>query len=190
MSSHLTDLLTLIMSVYDRHKIPTRKAMRVTLVAAAKRKFPLWKSDGSRLKLNDNERDWLLYLAAKAEQQTEVRWWTKAPWSALRSVLVNESKFWNWADHAFHADDNAVVVAAPRLRTVVVQLLKDGNQPASTIPWKAFCDVVRDRCRGWKDQKERIAKRGFSDKSIERIVKKLTPAIEAGRLDKSDNQDI
>ena len=178
MSSHLTDLLTLIMSVYDRHKIPTRKAMRVTLVAAAKRKFPLWKSDGSRLKLNDNEHEWLLNLAAKAEQQTEVRWWTKPPWSALRSVLVSKSKFWNWVDHEFQADeqDNAVVVAASCLRNVVVQLLEEGKQPASTITWQKFCDVARDRCEGWKDPKERIAKRGFGDKSIQRIVKNSKPA--------------
>ena len=180
MSSHLTDLLTLIMSVYDRHKIPTRKAMRVTLVAAAKRKFPLWKSDGSRLKLNDNEHEWLLNLAAKAEQQTEVRWWTKPPWSALKECAgKRSSKFWNWVDHEFQADeqDNAVVVAASCLRNVVVQLLEEGKQPASTITYgKKFCDVVRDRCEGWKDPKGRIAKRGFGDKSIQRIVKNSKPA--------------
>ena len=183
MSSHLTDLLTLVVRVHDRHKVPMGKVMRVTLQAAAKPKFPLWKSDGSRLKLGGEERGWLLNQAAKAEQQEEIRWWRKPPWSALRSVLVNEPKFWNWVDHAFHADEQnkAVGTAAPSICTVVVQLLKeDDKQPARTISWKEFCDLVRDRCGGWRDRKHGIKKRGFGDKTIKRIVKDSKPAIEAG----------
>ena len=185
MSFHLTDLLTLIVRVHDRHKIPMRKLMRVTLQAAAQRKFSLWKSDGSRLKLSGEEREWLLCLATKAEQQTEIRFWTKPPWSALRSVLVNEPKFWNWVNHALRTaeQNNAVVVAAPSICIVVVQLLKEGKQPGSTILWKAFCDDVRDRCEGWKDRKHRVPKRGFGEKTIKRIVKKAVGQIgQSGHL--------
>jgi hypothetical protein len=109
MSFDLTDLHTLIVRAHDRHNIPVGKVMRVALQAAADGKFPLHKSDGSPLKLNDKDRDVLRCLAANAEQQTEVRWWTKNPWSAsLRAVLVTEPQFWQWLSRDLGAPETAV----------------------------------------------------------------------------------
>jgi hypothetical protein len=112
MSFHLTDLHKLIVRAHDRHNIPIGKMMRVTLQAAASRKFPLFKSDGSRFKLGPAERNLLLRHAAIAEQQNEVRWWDKAPWSALKSVLVSEPKFWKWFDGHFGAPETTIAAMA------------------------------------------------------------------------------
>jgi len=89
MSFDLTDLHTLIVRAHHRHDVPIGKMMRVALQAAANRKFPLYKSDGSRLELKKGgaNRNWLLRHAAIAEQQTEVLWWEEKPWSALRAFL-------------------------------------------------------------------------------------------------------
>jgi len=88
MSLDLIDLHTLIVRAHDRHKIPFGKVMRVALQAAAKRKFPLYKGDGSRAKLSGADRTLLLRHAAIAEQQTESRWWTKKPWIGLCEIAL------------------------------------------------------------------------------------------------------
>jgi hypothetical protein len=93
MSFDLTNLHTLIMRAHDRHKIPVGKVMRVALQAAAKRKFPLYKGDGSRIKLSEADRTLLLQHAAIAEQQIEFRWWTKKPWIGFREVQASEPSF-------------------------------------------------------------------------------------------------
>jgi hypothetical protein len=96
MSFNLTDLHTLIVRAHDRYCIAIGKVMRVTLVAAANGKIALHKNDASPFELSAADRLWLCDLAAGAEQQSEVRWWTKTPWTKLRAVLITESKFWEW----------------------------------------------------------------------------------------------
>jgi hypothetical protein len=65
MSFDETNLHTLIVRAHDRYNILIGKVMRVTLKAAASRKFALRKSDGLALKAI--ERDWLRQLANRAE---------------------------------------------------------------------------------------------------------------------------
>jgi hypothetical protein len=178
-----TDLHTLIVRAHDRHNIPIGKMMRVALQAAANRKFPLYKGDGSPFKLKREDRQWLLRHAAIAEQQSEVRWWDKVPWSALKSVWSREPKYWQWFDSTrvavgAHADVKIDV----KLAEAISHLMKT-HQPGRTVPWDAFCDTIRDNCDGWRDRKDRKPKRGFGDKTIKRFVKFLR----SGRLkDKRD----
>ncbi len=96
MSFDLTDLHTLIVRAHDHYNIPIGKVMRVTLQAAASGKFPLYRSNGSAWRLSVTDRDWLRERATSAEQQTEVRWWTKDQWPRLQAVLVSERKFREW----------------------------------------------------------------------------------------------
>jgi hypothetical protein len=55
----------------------------------------------------------------------------------------------------------------------ISKLIKKGLSPPRNIPWKRFCDLVRDACKGWgKAGKPAF---GFSDKQIQRAVKALRP---------------
>jgi len=186
MSFDLTDLHTLIVRAHHRHDVPIGKMMRVALQAAANRKFPLYKSDGSRLELKKGgaNRNWLLRHAAIAEQQTEVLWWEEKPWSALRAVLLPEREFWEWFNGELGTgEQNKVGAPSPDIRDAATQLMKkEGIQPGHTVSWDQFCDLVRDRCDAWKDRKSRVPKRGFSNKTINRVVTSL-------RMDKWDKQD-
>jgi hypothetical protein len=58
------------------------------------------------------------------------------------------------------------------LVTAISKRLAAGEEPGSTVQWNSFCDSVRDDCAGWADTKNRTPKRGFSDKSIKRIVER------------------
>jgi hypothetical protein len=42
-----------------------------------------------------------------------------------------------------------------------------------TTTWQTFCDNVRERCDGWADRKLRKLKPGYSDKTIERLAKRI-----------------
>ncbi|MGA8696835.1 MAG: hypothetical protein WB689_23950 [Xanthobacteraceae bacterium] len=119
MSFDLTDLHTLIVRAHDRHKVPIGKAMRVIMQAAANRKFPLYKPDGSPFKLRRVDRKWLLDHAAIAEHQNAFRWWDKRPWSALKSVQVSEPKFWKWFDGEFGAPETTVAAMAAQTSTAM-----------------------------------------------------------------------
>jgi hypothetical protein len=112
MSFDFTDLHTLVVRAHDRHGIPIGKMMRVTLQAAANSKFPLYKSDASLLDLSAMDRGWLLDLATSAEQQTEIRWWTKGSWPKLQAVLVPEPKFWEWV-HTELGPPKTIVATPP-----------------------------------------------------------------------------
>jgi hypothetical protein len=57
------------------------------------------------------------------------------------------------------------------LADAISKRLAANEQPGSTIQWHPFCDLVRKDCDGWADSKRKIPKRGFSDKSIQRIVR-------------------
>src|SRR6516164_7449878 len=174
MSFDLTDLHTLVVRAHHRHDVPIGKMMRVALQAAANRKFPLYKSDGSRLELKKGgaNRNWLLRRAAIAEQQTEVLGWEEKPWSALRAVLLPEREFWEWFNGELGTgEQNKVGAPSPDIRDAATQLMKkEGIQPGHTVSWDQFCDLVRDRCDAWKDRKSRVPKRGFSNKTINRVV--------------------
>jgi hypothetical protein len=156
MSFDLTDLQTLIVRAHDRHHIPIGKVMRVTLQAAANRKFPLYKSDGSRLRLVLTDRHWLRDLAARAEQQTDVRWWTKGEWSKLGAVLAPELKFWDWLNSELDAPKTSIVapVAAKRTerrrdkrtraRTAIHALWPEGVPDQSIFANGPLCKKVSD----------------------------------------------
>jgi len=62
-----------------------------------------------------------------------------------------------------------VVNVDVKLGGAITHLMKT-QQPGRTIEWQRFCDQVRDACAGWKDQTNRVPKRGFSDKTIQRYV--------------------
>ena len=137
MSFDLTDLHTLIVRAHHRHDVPISKMMRVALQAAANRKFPFYKSDGSRLELKKGSanRNWLLRHAAIAEQQTEVLWWEEKPWSALRAVLLPEREFWEWFNGELATgEQNKVEGPSSEIRDAVIQLMKkEDTQPAHTV---------------------------------------------------------
>jgi hypothetical protein len=172
MSFDLTDLLTLIVRAHDRHKVKMGKVMRVALQAAAGGQFLLYTSDGCRLDVNSLDHSWLLNHAANAERQAEVRWWTKGSWTNLRTVLVNEPEFWKCVINAFGTDEQKKAgISTPGLGKAIARLLKGGNQPPQTISWSNFCDLVRDQSGGWESKRDGRPNRGFSNKTITRIVK-------------------
>jgi hypothetical protein len=98
MSFNITNLLTMIVRAHDQHKIAIGKVMRVTLQAAANGTLPISDHKGSALNLSEVDRNYLGRLAAEAEAQNEVRWWTKLPWSELQRVFVDEPVFLAWFD--------------------------------------------------------------------------------------------
>jgi hypothetical protein len=172
MSFDLTDLHTLIVRVHNQHNIPIGKVMRAVLQAAANGSFSLYKYDGSPLELNPVDRKFLFDHAGMAERQNEFRWYWKRSWLTLRAVLVPDAQFRQWLNSALRTGEQKK--AGPLgLHDAVAQLMEEGTQPASTVPWDQFCDLIRDRCNGWKDRKNRVPKRNFSDKTIKRIVSSL-----------------
>jgi hypothetical protein len=54
--------------------------------------------------------------------------------------------------------------------TVISKLLQAGECPPDKLPWKEFCDTVRDTANGWTNNEPSF---GFSDKQIQRAVKIL-----------------
>lgn len=51
---------------------------------------------------------------------------------------------------------------------VIEAMLSGESNPPRNIPWKKFCDAVRNKCNGWHKDKPAL---GFGDKQIQRIVK-------------------
>jgi hypothetical protein len=57
---------------------------------------------------------------------------------------------------------------------MIAQKLEEGINPPRNIPWKKFCNDIRDGCGGWViTGGKRVPARGFSDKQIQRAVKDL-----------------
>ena len=54
---------------------------------------------------------------------------------------------------------------------VIVELLASDQLPGENIEWKAFCDLVRDNCNGWRKRGKPAW--GFGDKQIKRVVNTL-----------------
>jgi hypothetical protein len=54
----------------------------------------------------------------------------------------------------------------------VAELLDGGAQPGKTMPWITFYDTVRDRADGWASERDKRPKRGFGDRSIERLARR------------------
>ena len=61
-----------------------------------------------------------------------------------------------------------------QIRRVITRKLREGFNPPRTIPWKSFCNDVRNECNGWvgNGAKRRPA-HGFGDKQIQRAVNGL-----------------
>ena len=58
------------------------------------------------------------------------------------------------------------------LEAAISRRLEANEQPGITVPWASFCHSVRCDCDGFVDpEKKRQPKRGYGDKSIQRIVK-------------------
>jgi hypothetical protein len=99
MSFDLTNLHAMIVRASHQRNMTIGKVMRVSLQAAADRKFALRNHSGSGLELNQAFCDFLRRYAAEAEAQDRPRWWTRKPWSVLRHLFVNEAEFGSWLDH-------------------------------------------------------------------------------------------
>jgi hypothetical protein len=54
---------------------------------------------------------------------------------------------------------------------VIAEKLRAGEIPGRSIPWKEFCDDVRNKCNGWRGKGK--PDWGFGDKQIRRIVSDL-----------------
>jgi hypothetical protein len=59
---------------------------------------------------------------------------------------------------------------ATSLKAAIAELLDNDEEPGKTISWKTFCDNVRDQTAGWASEHDKRPKRGFSDRTIQRIV--------------------
>jgi hypothetical protein len=73
------------------------------------------------------------------------------------------------------------------LAAVISRRLAANEQPGTNVQWQTFCDSVRNDCNGWADSnsKLKIPKRGFGDKSIQRIVgQHRTPQSKTDTMDK------
>jgi len=65
---------------------------------------------------------------------------------------------------------HALATRQEALATAIASRLARGERPGIAITWKEFCCSVRDECNGWADPKRQCPKRGFGDKTIERLV--------------------
>jgi hypothetical protein len=63
------------------------------------------------------------------------------------------------------------------LQEAIARRLNKRENPGSSVPWKDFCNSIRDECGGWIDKKQDHKKRGYSDKVISRVVKRLRGQI-------------
>ncbi|MGB9392840.1 MAG: hypothetical protein WCB70_23000 [Xanthobacteraceae bacterium] len=178
MSFDLTDLHTLIVRAHDRHKVPIGKAMRAIMQAAANLKFPLYKSNGSPLKLRRVDRKWLLDHAAIAEQQNAFRWWEKKPWLALRDVRANEPKFWGWFNCELDAPKTTVSAEVrpkrarnkrDRARRAIDALWPHGAPDQSTLENGSLCSQVSDWLKR-ESERQGIQHVAISDDTILRAA--------------------
>ena len=96
-------------------------------------------------------------------------------------VLVHRDEFLKWFKDEFpdlyrsHVDQGLLEASVAASDTtafdiVIKKRLQNGDVPGSTIKWKQFCDELRNECDGWTDVKKAKPKRGYGDKSIQRIV--------------------
>jgi len=70
------------------------------------------------------------------------------------------------------------VSRSPRRRNardqMILSKLAEGIIPGNTIPWKKFCDSIRDGCNGWFSKGKPAM--SYGDKAIQRAVNKLRDA--------------
>jgi hypothetical protein len=60
------------------------------------------------------------------------------------------------------------------LVAAIKKRLARGQRAPDDVPWKQFCDDIRDDCGAWiGDRKHQRTKRGFSDDTIERVAREL-----------------
>jgi hypothetical protein len=81
-------------------------------------------------------------------------------------VAANELRDW--------VREHSTLPQGSQARRVITRKLREGINPPRTIPWKSFCNDVRNECNGWvgNGAKRRPA-HGFSDKQIQRAVNDL-----------------
>jgi hypothetical protein len=82
------------------------------------------------------------------------------------SVAANELRNW--------LREHSTLPQGSQARRVIARKLREGINPPRTIPWKSFCNDVRNECNGWVGHgAKRRPAHGFSDKQIQRGVKDL-----------------
>ena len=85
-----------------------------------------------------------------------------------KAELVAANEFRDWLR------EHSTLPQGSQARRVITRKLREGINPPRTIPWKSFCNDVRNECNGWvgNGAKRRPA-HGFSDKQIQRAVNDL-----------------
>jgi hypothetical protein len=84
-------------------------------------------------------------------------------------LAIRRADFDRWRSGRAPCDDHDALALA------VKQQLNAGALPGKTVQWTTFCVAVRDDCNGWTDRAKGIPKRGYSDKTIQRIVREHKP---------------
>jgi hypothetical protein len=84
-----------------------------------------------------------------------------------------------WPDCAVYCERNlkpywVVLPESLTLEAAIAELLDSGVRPGQTMLWPAFCDAVRDRANGWISKPEGKSKRGFGNRTIERLARQQT----------------
>jgi hypothetical protein len=85
---------------------------------------------------------------------------------------LNEQEDSEASDAATNPRDQAIAATKPRDQAISKRL-EGGNSPPDNISWKQFCDLICDVADGWIDKPNGRYKRGFSPKTIMRLVKRL-----------------
>jgi hypothetical protein len=85
-------------------------------------------------------------------------------------VDVSEDDFGRWLNEQPAPQDHGE--ASPR-DGAIEKRLRAGERPASTCPWKCWCDNIR------KDCDESASTRGFSDETIENVTKKIARKLKS-----------
>jgi hypothetical protein len=97
----------------------------------------------------------------------------------LNQIAVPLPDFGEMNQLAYDALDQLVTPGRKLKRSrllvaAIEKLLARGQRAPDDVPWKQFCDDIRDDCGAWiGDRKHRKTKRGFSDDTIERVARKL-----------------
>jgi hypothetical protein len=92
------------------------------------------------------------------------------PWGQLwvRRMLVSAAAFDKalFPAHQTRGNESALVAE-------IEKRLSAGEIPGVTVRWNKFCDAVRDATDGWIDRKKREAKRGYGEKTIQLVVRRV-----------------
>jgi hypothetical protein len=100
---------------------------------------------------------------------------------ALRRYLAGPVGILARIEAGEHSADHRKPAASlsPREQTAVIRrrtirsLLAEGKIPGDTVTWNSFCDMLRDRCDGWRDRRKGASRRGYGNTIIKSDVVRL-----------------